>query len=136
MKKFTRIIAAGALSACLIGCGKQENPPPPTQQVIPPKPKVEAPPEPVAPVAPAAAATPLAPTAATDQAQGLIDKVKDLIAKKDYTGALNTLKELSSIQLTPDQQQMVDSLKAQVQKAMASGAASDLGNSATGLMGK
>ncbi len=130
MSKITRIVALGALGACLMGCGKQENPPPAAQQAAPPKPRVEA------PAAPAEPATPQASSAANSQAQGLIDKTKDLMAKKDYAGALSALKELSSIQLTPEQQQTVDSLKAQVQKAMADGSASDMGKSATGLMGK
>jgi hypothetical protein len=66
------------------------------------------------------------------EANRLIDKTKSSIDGKKYEEALNYLKELSNLSLTPEQQQTVDELKTQIQKLASSqvvtNAASAIGN--------
>ncbi len=73
-----------------------------------------------------------ATSTATTQVQGLIEKAKGLVSNQKYQDALTVVQQLSSLQLTPDQQKLVDGLKAQIQSALAasatSNAASALGN--------
>jgi len=125
------LVSALSLSA---GCGRSEptEPTPPAQpENVAPAPAAEMP---TAAEAPAAAAPAMAPAA--DQAQGLIDKVKSLMESKDYAAAVNVLKELSALKLTPAQQSVVEELKAQAQKAMAAQAASGAADAASGLLPK
>jgi len=68
---------------------------------------------------------------ASSQAQGLIDKAKSLIDNSQYADASKILQELSSLQLTPDQQKAVDDLKTVVQSKL--GGATSAVN---GLLGK
>jgi hypothetical protein len=53
---------------------------------------------------------------------GDIDKgiasLKTVVGQKDYTQGLNLVKQLSDYQLTPEQQKVLDGLKAELQKAM------------------
>lgn len=154
MKKLRMMscVTAMAAWACmsLVGCGKQESQTPPA--VTESRPTVEktvsdAQKQAESQKAAAQSAATQAEKAVTDaaasagdQAQGLIDKVKTLVAEKKYNDAMTTLKELSALKLTPEQQKLVDELKAQVQKALAGSAADDAAKKASeatgGLLGK
>lgn len=145
--KITQTIAVIAVTvACagLIACSKQENPPPapapaPSATQVPQTATTPTPPPaPTAPVVDAAAQELIdkANADAAEKAEGLIDKAKGLAADQRYAEALDTLKELSTIQLTPERQKYVDDLTARIQKAMATAAASGAAKSADGLLGK
>jgi len=116
-----RFLVPIVAAAVLVGCGKTEEAPPTVPAVQPVtesgKPAVQA-----------------ATAAASSQADGLIAKAQSLITSKNYTEATNVLKELSSLKLTPEQQKLVDDLKAQVQKYMASQATSEATKAVGGLL--
>jgi hypothetical protein len=78
----------------------------------------------------------VAPAATEAQAQGLIDQAKTMVSQNKYQGAVDTLKKLSSLKLTPEQQTVVDGLKAQIQKYMASQATSEGTKAIGNLLGK
>jgi hypothetical protein len=69
--------------------------------------------------------TPVATTPASPQLQATLDRAKTLFNEKKYPEALATLAELSNVSLSAEQQRMVDSLKTQVQNAMASQTANE-----------
>lgn len=131
--KVSRIIGVLSLAAAfalIAGCSKQEQPaartaPAATATEKPAaeadKPAVQAAPA----IAPAAAID--TATAASSQAQGLIDKAKSLVDSNQYADASKILQELANLKLTPEQQKVVDDLKAIVQKKLA-----DQGISAVG----
>ena len=71
----------------------------------------------------------------TNQAQGLIDKAKGLVTNGKYQDALNVVQQLSSLQLTPDQQKLVDGLKSQIQTALAKATATDATSALGNVLG-
>ena len=68
--------------------------------------------------------------AATDKlkAQGLIDQATKLVANTKYADAANTLKQLASLKLTPEQQKTVDDLTGKIKTALAGDATKSLGD--------
>jgi len=73
--------------------------------------------------------------ASNSQVQGMIDKAKGLVTNQKYQDALAVVQKLSSLQLTPDQQTLVDGLKTQIQTALAKNAASDAASSLGNILG-
>lgn len=82
---------------------------------------------------PAEAVTPT--DADVAQTQGLIDRAKGYVAEQKYQDALSSLSQLASSKLTADQQKTVDSLKAQIQSALAKAAGSDPASALGGALG-
>jgi hypothetical protein len=155
MKRLTAqlMLLAPLICACLLfasGCGSKEEATPP------------APNEPAKPAAAPAAdaqklATPAqqAATQAVDaltaqaatakdalataaKAQGLIDTAKRLTGENKWSEALKILNDLASYKLTPEQQTLVDNLKAEAQKQLealaAKKAADEAGKAVGGLL--
>jgi outer membrane PBP1 activator LpoA protein len=54
------------------------------------------------------------------QAEELITKAQNLVTQKNYEGAMNLLNELKSFKLTPEQEKLMQNLKATIQKALES----------------
>jgi hypothetical protein len=139
--KITTLLALASAFSLIIGCGQKEQtapePPANVEKAAEAAP-AEMPKAAEAPAPAVAAAPEVAPAAAaaTTEAQGLIDKVKSLIAEKKYTEAMNVLKELTALKLTPDQQKIVDDLKAQIKNALQAQATSEATKSVGGLLGK
>jgi hypothetical protein len=121
------VLTMATAVAIVSGCSKQEQPAASTTSTPASAPATAAAPAvPAAPATPAATPAPPSPTAsepaATSQAQGLLDKAKSLVDGGQYADASKLLQELSTMQLTPDQQKMLDDLKAAVQKNLAGSA--------------
>jgi hypothetical protein len=72
---------------------------------------------------------------ATNTVQALLDQAKTLTANQKYQDALGYVAQLYNTKLTPDQKQQVDSLKAQIQSAMAQKAESEATSALGGLLG-
>jgi len=138
--RITTLLALASAFALIIGCGQKEQtaPEPAATEKAAEATPAEMPKTAEAPAPAVAAAPEVAPAAAatTTEADGLIDKVKGLIAEKKYTDATNVLKELTALKLTPDQQKIVDDLKAQIETALQAQATSEATKSAGGLLGK
>jgi hypothetical protein len=83
----------------------------------------------------AASQTNAVAAAASSQVQGLIDKAKGLVTDQKYQDALNVIQQLSSLQLTPEQQKLVDGLKAQIQTALAKATATDAASALGNVLG-
>lgn len=84
---------------------------------------------------PAAAPAPPAPPAQT-AVQNILDRTKNLLNEKKYPEALAALGELSSVNLTSEQQKLVEQLKAQIQNAMTQQTANDGLKAVGGLLNK
>lgn len=69
-----------------------------------------------------------AATSATAKAQELIDKAKALVSDKKYQDALAALKQTANLKLTPEQQKLVDDLKATITTALGSSGVGNLLN--------
>lgn len=62
---------------------------------------------------------------ATPEVQNLVQQARNYLNDKKYAEALGTVQRLTNLKLTPEQQKLVDDLRAQVQSAMAKAGASD-----------
>ncbi len=116
-----------ALTLCSIlcfaaGCGKQDASTTPTTTDASKAATEAAKPAATAAETAKAAVTAVA-TEAASQADDLLKKAKSLADAQKYQDAANILQQLSSLKLTPEQQKLVDDLKALIQKALAKEAA-------------
>jgi hypothetical protein len=67
--------------------------------------------------------------------QGLIDTAKGLTGQNKYAEALKTLNELANVKLSPEQQSVVDTLKAAIQKQATQAVADKAASTAQSAVG-
>lgn len=72
---------------------------------------------------------------ASGKAQDLINQAKSLVDAKKYTDASNILQQLASLKLTPEQQKLVDDLKATIQQSLANQGTSKATEAVGGILG-
>ena len=134
MKIASSVVITTLCAGLLTACSKQESQPAPPST---PPPAAEAPKAAAEVQKQAEAAQPAAQPAAssTSTTQSMIDKAKSLIADNKYSEAMDLLKRLSSMQLTPEQRKLVDDLMAQVQQAMPGAAAAEATQKAKNAVG-
>jgi hypothetical protein len=134
MKLRSSVLIVAVCAGLLAGCGKQETQPPtPTAPPVAETPKAAAEMQKTAEAIPPAAQQ--AASSIAEGAQGMIDKAKALIADSKYSEAMDLLKRLSSMQLTPEQRKLVDDLMAQVEQAMPGAAAAEATQKARNAVG-
>lgn len=75
-----------------------------------------------------------ATAAVNSQVQQLIDQAKNLVAENKFTDASTVLQQLAGQTLSAEQQKLVDSLKEQIQKALAAKAGADAATAAGNLL--
>ena len=73
---------------------------------------------------------------AVNNVNAVIEKAKTLISETKYEDASKLLQQLAAQTLTPEQQKLVDDLKAQIQKALASKATGDASGAVGNLLKK
>jgi hypothetical protein len=138
MRITSSIVVITLCAGLLAACSKQETQPaapaPETPQTATEAPKAAAEVQKAAEAASSTAQE--AASSAASSAQSMIDKAQALMADSKYSEAMDLLKRLSSMELTPDQKKLVDDLMAQAQKALAGAATSDASKSVGGLLGK
>ena len=83
-----------------------------------------------------AAKTETANAADNGSIQGLIDKARSLVTDGKYSDATSVLQQLAGKSLSSDQQKIVDGLKEQIQKALASKATENAAGAAGNLLKK
>lgn len=137
--RFVTSIALGTALLLVGGCGQSGRTPEP-----PPKGEAETSPaqtkatEAMKQATTAAEAVKDTAKAAVDQAaskaQELITQAKGLVDAKKYADASNILQQLAALKLTPEQQKLVEDLKATIQQALAKQATSEGVKAVGGLL--
>ena len=129
MKTMIPLIGAGAFALLLcVGCQPSDNTEP-SQDTPPPagvapaeKPPVEERVSIEETVTETAETAKKAISDVNTKAQELLTEAQNLVSEKKYQEAGDLLKKLSDLELTPEQQELLDDLKVAVQKALESDA--------------
>ena len=116
MSRVCTVCLALVLLACAGGCGKKEKPAQ-AQSTSAQKSETDTAPPPQAPQQATTSGQPPPPAAQTYDAVVVarsIDYFRGQVAHKNWDQARSALKQVEGYQLTPEQRQYVDSLKAQI----------------------